>query len=276
MPGADPAHLGELLNTLADAMIDEDRWWGPAHLVRVETDIEGEAFDVGFKDLEGHPLDDLLGFTAPDSWSAIGVACVGWGAKYEEDDAELVARGSGPRRPSQDPGRRRVRQVILVGREGQRAERMRMQGSAVTSTPSIGFVPDALHRCLGLSTDPPPAPVGEFVAGLWLDRVAALGRPAGMSLTWEEVEQLRPSLADLPLLHWDHLRLLIATGRVVIPEVAPQLAAWADAGLCSRLLLSRLSPSRRLQRDAEKCMSGATRRRLRAAIADLVESAPAA
>lgn len=272
MVGGDRPPLGPWLQRLADELIDEDRWWGPTRLLRIGR-LEGDDVEIGVKEIDGHPVDELLGFTAPDEWAAFGVACVGWGARYAENDEELVARGSGPRRPSQDPKRVRTRQVLLLGRDGSRADRMRMQGGPVSTTPSIGFVPDTLRRCLGLPTDPPPAPVAEFLRGLWLARVAALGRPGGMSLTWEEIEELRPALADEPLLHWDHLRLLIASGRVAVPGISPSIAAWADAGMCSRILLSQLTPARTLQRDAEKCMSGATRRRLRAALAELASAA---
>src|SRR5206468_1543803 len=95
----------------------EQRGWNEGHvLVRVEADSGSEeGCQLGTRDLEGHPLESLLGFTAPDEWLALGVCCEGWGASLDS-----------PRRPSQSKGRMRVRTTVLVSRDGAVASGLRV------------------------------------------------------------------------------------------------------------------------------------------------------
>src|SRR5438094_2145985 len=86
----------------------EERGWNEGHmLVRVEAGAGPDDMQLGLKDFDGHPLDVLLGFTAPKEWLALGVCCEGWAASMDSG-----------RRPSQSKGRKRMRSTVLVSRDG--------------------------------------------------------------------------------------------------------------------------------------------------------------
>ena len=74
----DTEHLEGLVR-LIDSRAEE-RGWNEGHFLVniVAADLDGA--DVGFKDIEGHPLNSLLGFTAPTEWLALGVCAEGWAA----------------------------------------------------------------------------------------------------------------------------------------------------------------------------------------------------
>ena len=51
----------------------EERGWTKRHLlVRVEAGTSDDDVQLGFKEIDGHPLNALLGFTAPAEWLALG------------------------------------------------------------------------------------------------------------------------------------------------------------------------------------------------------------
>src|SRR6476469_4800054 len=98
----------EQLATLAAAIDNaaEARGWNKGHiLVKVDAAPPPDDIELGMKDIDGHPLDTLLGFTAPPEWLALGVCCEGW----------MAPMGSGAR-PSQSKGRMRMRTTTLVSR----------------------------------------------------------------------------------------------------------------------------------------------------------------
>src|SRR5438874_3200231 len=71
-------------------------------LIRLDNvdDIGG---NLGLKPLDGHPSEQLTGFTAPDDWFAVGVATDGWA--HSLDPVRHVAR-------------QRIRMFALVARDG--------------------------------------------------------------------------------------------------------------------------------------------------------------
>lgn len=160
----------------------------PARLLRFE-DEDDRGVTLGIKELEPgqHPLDALLGFVAPDAWSALGTVCHGWASRNLDT------------RPSRASDRVRVRSLHMVARDGLEIGGLRLEGGGLSLQELVvGTVPDALRRCLGLATPPPPGP------------------PAGLYATWEE------------------LRWAVITGVDTVTDVTPTLATWMDAGMFAR------------------------------------------
>jgi hypothetical protein len=242
--------------------------------VSVEEDDEfGLSF--GFRELGGgeHPLDHLLGFVAPESWSAIGLVCYGWASPPAPE-------GSGGR-PSEHPDRRRVRVVTLLDRSGDERATATLDDGTVVDEPGSGMVSDAMHRCLGLATPAPPVASGELFAAMWLTSVASAGR----RLTWNEAVMLHPAMQVLArsggrrpqveelvsggrslarAMPWGELRLRAASG---VSDggigVSPDLAAWMDDGMFARWVLGGLPPFTPLLRRCASVLAPEVLRRLR-------------
>jgi hypothetical protein len=187
------------------ATLDGDE---PTTLLRVT----GLPPKVGYLSLDGeHPLDTLLGFTAPHDWLGIGVHCVG--------SAHLLdpPLGSEPRavtitalvdRSNQGAGVLRYhpsgRGAGLIdggvsGRGHDPPEGDDREGATIVhyDEPPEGVVGDACRRALGLPTPPPPFSTAELWLRLWLDEVveAALfqERPDRYD-SWEAVAALHPAV----------------------------------------------------------------------------------
>lgn len=256
----DPDRLDRLV-TILDAATSTGGWHQPHRLVSLEDDPEGGGLTFGFLTLdEGrHPLDVLLGFRAPKAWSGAGVVCFGWAAPAP--DADLLRRTSGGRRPSQHPGRRRVRVVTLIDRRGREQSTASLDDGTVIDEPGSGTVSDALRRCLGLATAPPPVGTAEIFAAQWLSAIAA-APPTRGDRAWRELALLHPAMRLLDAggyrprvdelvaggrgLHrtmsWEQLRLRAADGRDDGLGVPADLAAWMDDGMFSRWALVGIPP----------------------------------
>ncbi|MBV9411372.1 MAG: hypothetical protein JO148_07235, partial [Acidimicrobiia bacterium] len=74
-------HLENLVVAVDTAA--EVRGWNEGHLLLKIDNVDAEGLDFGMKEIDGHPLNTLLGFTAPDEWAAIGVCAEGWAASLE-------------------------------------------------------------------------------------------------------------------------------------------------------------------------------------------------
>ncbi|HUP87163.1 MAG TPA: hypothetical protein VM143_16030 [Acidimicrobiales bacterium] len=281
----DPDRLDRLV-TLLDAACHDEGWHQPHRLVSVETtastsdDDDSHAtpsLSFGFRVLGAgeHPLDHLLGFVAPPSWTAVGLVCFGWASPPAADG------GSG--RPSEHPDRRRVRVVTLLDRRGDERATATLDDGMVVDEPGAGTVSDALRRCLGLPTPAPPVGSGELFAAIWLSSIAAAGR----RLTWGEAAALHPAMrlsvdggrrrqaeelvSCARALHrampWGELRLRAASGRRDIGVgVAPDLAAWMDDGMFSRWVLGGLPPFPPLLQRCSTVLAPEVLRRVRRAL----------
>jgi hypothetical protein len=140
------ALLAAAIPTLVRAVDEEmgDDFSLPARLLMFEADPEGVTF--GVKELEPgqHPLDELLGFAAPEEWSALGTICHGWATRTLDT------------RPSRAADRVRVRSVHVVARDGTEIGGFHpTDGQLTLQDMVLGTVPDALRRCLDLPTAPP-------------------------------------------------------------------------------------------------------------------------
>ncbi|MDP9441697.1 MAG: hypothetical protein M3P34_05900, partial [Actinomycetota bacterium] len=187
------------LVTLLDAGCSPGGWFQPHRLVMLETDpSDPKALVLGQRVLpEGdHPLDHLLGFTAPPNWLGLGVICFGWATSEAGDRprARAAHQSGGTRaRAAHQSGATRARVVTLVERAGNVAATTALDDGTVSDEPAEGTISDALHRCLGLPTPPPTASSGEFFAVMWLH--ALLSAPRGIS--WADAAARHPASAWL-------------------------------------------------------------------------------
>lgn len=227
------------------AAIDAALYRSDAHqLLR----IVGDPPEISRRPLDvDHPLDALLGFTAPDGWTAVGLHCSGSAFSVEEPSAEPLD----------------VVFTFLLDRSGNGAGVMRA-GQTVTPLPGPpqGFVGDACHRILGLPTPPPPDDTVDLWLRTWLDRlvdsVAFLGH-AGRFRSWDAVAALHPVAtfaADCPIgapialadatrrlaeaWPWSRLRKEPEVADTPEPPLSRQITEWMDDGMYARWTLGGL------------------------------------
>jgi hypothetical protein len=282
--------------TLLDALLDvidaatDDGWDQPATLWFAAADPTGpdpNGITIGHKVVDGHPFHHLLGFTAPDDWTVLGVTCCGWAGSTDADVP-----------PSMQEGRRRVRQTFLVGRSGATASVVRFRDGGEPQRlhdPAEGRMVDALRRAFALPTQPPETETCILFIAWWLANVVSAGRTAPKRLTWKRVCDQHPAvrllraagqpaitgdpvaagrtLADV--FDWTRLReLLVETS--VPGSIDPGLAAWMDEGMLSRYLLAELPTIGTLLVEALGHATPATGSRLLIAVRSLLTSRAAA
>jgi len=233
--------------------------------------VTGDPVQIAHLPLDGdHPLDMLLGFTAPLAWLAIGVHCRGRAYPLGPDPLDL-----GP--PSDDGAEQGAPTPVvvtaLVDRAGRGAAIVR-QGSTRTrlAGPPEGLVGDACRRALDLPTAPPPPSTAELWLRIWLDRVVetvTFAEEPERHQSWEAVAALHPAatmpyglpvgrpdgvrlddpqhLAEATLAlaeawSWGKLRLEPDVVATMGPPMWPALASWMDDGMFARTLLGELAP----------------------------------
>jgi hypothetical protein len=176
----------------------------------------------------GHPLDLLLGFTAPPGWAAIGLRCLGHaydlvdepppaagpiGPTEAPEPAEPITPTApaepaapdppgGPPEPDQRVVPVPVVVTVLLDRTGHGAGTLR-RGDAVTRLdgPPEGVVGDACRRALGLPTRPPPSSTVDLWLRIWLDRLietTIFADDAGRLTSWSTVAAEHPAAPGQP------------------------------------------------------------------------------
>jgi hypothetical protein len=254
------SRLITLAHALAAPSAHDDDVGAPALVAVVGDDVRVLPF--GGDDPHAiHPADVLTGFTAPPSWTAIGIVAAG---------TMFPLDGLGAGRGRDDPSARRVRAVHVVDRSGAWASVIQSTDGVELQTDGrhecdgvVGRVDDLCRRALQVRTAPPQVSILLFWAVVWLDNVAGAlvaadrGR-ARAPRRWPWVGARHPAVrvlcdprhrraavADLVPLGrelaarwtWDDLRRLYASAASPIGHVDPQLAAWFDAGSFSRLVV---------------------------------------
>ncbi|CAN5798291.1 hypothetical protein BH10ACT1_BH10ACT1_11000 [soil metagenome] len=176
------------LGRLAELLHESTAATGGSVVVTVRLDPALEAVDVGLWPVPStveHPADPLIGFLAPPSWDAIGLASTGRLHHLDPGDGEL----GGPLPPTA------VRATVVRDRSGAAASVIddRSGDLEVLADVPEGWVSDALARALGLRTPPPQETLSEVVEVVWLDRIASLvlSRP-GSVRTWPELARIHP------------------------------------------------------------------------------------
>lgn len=229
----DVEHLEGLVR-LIDAKAEE-RGWNEGHFLVNIVGVDAEGVDVGFKDIEGHPLNSLLGFTAPAEWLALGVCAEGWAASL--DTAQYC-------RPSQAKGRMRIRSTVLVTRDAAVASGMRLAGEEFEVMPDEGYgtILDSLKRAMGVPTAPPEVPFEGWVARMLLTLIIGDVPRGHRRVPWT---QLRPSLERYRELadegSWETLRSIASKRAGMITDLDPEDAAWMDEGMFSRWVIGGMA-----------------------------------
>jgi hypothetical protein len=259
MVGMQPITVDQLTALMAviDAGAEERGWNQPGFMIRVEPVPGSDELDLGLRTLDDHPLEYLLGFTAPDGWAALGTCSEGW----------MAPVGSG-RRPSQSRGRERMRSMMIVSRDGPVVSGVRRAGHDFEPMPEqpVGMIPDALRRALRLPTDPPDVPVTEYLASLLLLRVA---NEYGDSGRRARLSDVRPALAELDELArdatWECLRGAVAHADPHPQSpLDPDLADWMDEGMFARWMSANVPPYEALLDGARACVTPSALTEIRA------------
>ena len=221
------------------------------------TDDGTDRLEVGVRPLDGrHPTDDLVGFRAPETWHALGMATSGW--------AYAMAERGDPSRT-----RSRVHVVTLVSRTGELAHRTHViddddLARALRDTPEdpAGEQVDLLRLALGLPTAGPPCDSGVYWTIEWLS--ALLGADPAELRSWDAVAARHPAMALLRaeatttvrspdefvatvaafnrVCNWERLRMLVNDGGFAVPDLVAADAAWFDDGGFARFVLNRCPP----------------------------------
>lgn len=146
MPVPTQHPLFERAVELFDAIAEDLGWGCPALLFGIgRSDEAATEVEIAVREIDGHPAESLQGFSAPANWTAIGVCAEGWA--YPSPG---IGHSDRPGAPA-GPGRERVRSLVLLGREGQVAARLRWQdGRVAKEAPAEGLMMDCLRRSLGM------------------------------------------------------------------------------------------------------------------------------
>ena len=201
-------------------------------------------------------LAQLFGWVSPPQCAAIGVVAGGWGRPQPPDlDLDRLPSGSPV---DQHPDLQRVRVIVVVDRHGLIGARTTLgDGPVLEGGCRGGRLLDALHRCLGLPTDPPPVSSAAMIGDLWLAAVVADGERRGRRLDWTEVTALHPatqaladhghalSRAEVDAVirvaprawTWERLQADTVSGGGLSDLVAPDIASWMDTGMFARWTL---------------------------------------
>jgi hypothetical protein len=250
----------DVLRSLASTIDDAFSYLGaedPAQLLRVVTRPDAvDDIELGVLPLQPqvHPAEAMAGFTAPDTWSAIGVVAAARSAELTGTSfAARDERAAGP-----------VRLTFLLSRSGRSATLLTPIGAPrakrrVLCESPAGVVADACRLVLGLSTAEPTEGPEVWLTARWLDRLltTAVDRP-GAIRTWEAAARRHPLVSDrtpptpeavVALVQhaasefdWERLRRLAARDAGTAPGISPGLASWMDAGCFARHLLAAELP----------------------------------
>ena len=176
---------------------------------------QGATGEVLLRRLEGHPADELAGFSAPASWWAFGIVATGTAradhapAPADTDDTTATALATCPAEGATLHATR-VRTAHLVTRSGASIDVLQCAdaapevvgvGIAGSPAPLTGRLPDLCRRALGLATAAPTEGTGALWTVAWLDRLLALALGKGADgLDWVDLAACHPAahlLADL-------------------------------------------------------------------------------
>lgn len=252
-----------------DTTITERGWGQPPLLLRLEASRSGCGdLELGMRALDRHPAAELLGFSAPLSWRAVGVSAEGWATPF----SDFAPQGYRTKPTSASP-RSRVRTLVLLDCGGELVGRARWEdGRQLAEPPNEGLVVDCLRRTLGRPTPPPTATTAVLFATMWLENVLAESRQGAGQLSWSDALSLHPAMQLLArerhgaqvddveeavralgkVCDWSLVRQQVIHGWKA--DLPPSLAAWMDTGMVSRWLLDRgPDPNELFNQLSERC-----------------------
>ena len=255
----------ERIVTLLDAATRDRGGDEPAMLVRiVVNESTPDGFELGLKDIDGHPTNALVGLIAEDDWMAIGV--ISHGTAFSMID------------PADESQRVRVRSTQLMARDGtQFGVTNFADGRVMDSAPPVGIIPDCMRRVFRLPTAPPSQSTAELFAVMWLNDV--VGSKAS---SWNQAKKLHPATrllaaADLvpaartmaKVFDWRMVREFITTKGWWNDLIPAGDLLWMDDGLMSRWLFGEFLPLRLLVDRMKRDCPPAVARRVRQALDEL-------
>jgi len=225
-----------------------------------------------------HPADPLVGFRAPRTWHALGLITTA-----------QMRRLDHPAEPATP-----VTSTVLLQRDGAVVSILDgpdRPAEVITDAPA-GWVPDAMHRALGLPTPPPEQSTAALIELTWLDRIATglLGRPS-RARGWRWLADRHPLRGDGPPPPPEQLAAATAAAAVEItwadlqaragdaPLPAATLgppggqilpaAEWFDEGSICRWTLRELPPAEGLLPDLLSVLPPALGQSLVAALVEI-------
>jgi hypothetical protein len=255
----------ERLVTLLDASTRDRGDDQPTLLVRiVVNDSTPEGFELGMKELDGHPTNELVGLVAEDDWVAIGL--IGHGTAFSMVD------------PTDASQRVRVRSTVLMTSDGTPYGTATFaDGRILDAPPTEGILVDCMRRVFGLATEAPRQTTAELFAVMWLNDIVAT-EPA----SWKQVSRLHPAtklLAATDLVpaanamakvcDWPMVRELVATKGWWNDLIPAADVLWMDDGLMSRWLFGEFPPLPCLLDEVKRVCPPAVARRVRQTLAEL-------
>ncbi|MCU1461636.1 MAG: hypothetical protein JWO37_1711 [Acidimicrobiales bacterium] len=260
----EPDHL-ERIVTLLDASTRDRGDDQAALLVRiVVNDSTPDGFELGWKDVDGHPTNSLLGLVAEDDWVAIGL--IGHGTSYAVDD------------PADQSRRVRCRTTVLMTYDGSTYGMATFaDGRVIDEPPTEGIVADCMRRVFGLATDPPQQTTAELFAVMWLDTIVG-----SRVESWEQASRLHPAVTLLAgtdlvaagnamakVCNWSTVRELVTTKGWWNDLVPAEHVEWMGLGLLSRWLFGEFRPLPVLLADVERVCPPAVAGNVRRALIEL-------
>lgn len=199
----------------------------------------GDQVELHVKELgPAHPVDQLLGFRAPDAWDAFGVTVTGRTVPYPADGGD-----GGPL-----PDHRPLLVTFLAGRDGGAAallvpdDHEPMLIDEPRGSDAQGAIADLCWRVLGRPTAPPQVTVAQFWAAWWLDRIVSLAAAdPSWSPSWETLQLLHPAAdASTGDDAWARLRTDPDRAHLLPPGLPGDVLDWMDDGILSRWALAQL------------------------------------
>ncbi len=220
-------------------------------------DPGGGDVELSIRPLLGdHPLDDVLGFTAPRDWWAFGLVVRGRATQLPGPDRP------GPHLDAPTP----MRMVHLQPRRGRALSLLDL--GEVHETPGggeSGRMVDACRRVLGRRSAPPRASARVLAEVVWVDRLLRHVIEDGCTrpdrTTISRLHPLaggdpvprprgRTGLEDLANLGeqvawsaaWGRWRRALAAGERTVLGIDPDVAAWMDDGMFQRWIHDEIPP----------------------------------
>jgi hypothetical protein len=290
----------DLIERLAVGLLDNlgTSTSAPASTHSGAADGEPDALSIGILDADdglsvavrplrgADPVAELIGFTAPADWLAVGVVSTGRWAALTDDEAS-----SGTIRRAARPVGGRARIAHVVTRAGASVVILRQDQEPPVihhfgpHHEHFGRVDDICRRMLGLPTAAPTTETIELWAVVWVDAIMRRAAATKVS-TWRDVAGVHPivsrlTVVDEPrrasaadnvvelaatygdLVGWDDLRVLCVNRQWALVGIDPVEANWMDAGMFSRWALAPYPELAELLVDVDDLLPERLARRVR-------------
>jgi hypothetical protein len=253
MPTARATDRAALLRQIIELLAQT----GPGQPTAVGVVLDGDDIELAVKPLEcGDVVRSLAGFRAPHGWTAFAVVASATAQRLDGSWSGQVVLGA------------------LAARDGLTTSAIVGLDDPQARDDGEGRILDACRRVLGLPTDPPVVAPAWWAATHWVDAIVAavVGADLGATPSWPALRALDTGAIDAHR-SWSALRRRCATGRVRIPGIDAQGAAWMDDGMFSREALSAYPSLTALVADLRELLPWSTYEAVLEALCDRLEHA---